>query len=61
MPTADRPVGGFAKSPAWDVTASAISRDAYNSVVLQNLVWPGTPRSTFENCCARIEELRSLL
>ena len=61
MPTADRPAGGFAKSPAWDLASSAIARSAYDSVVLRNLVWPGAPRSTFENCCARIEELRQLL
>lgn len=61
MPTAERPAGGFADSPAWDLTSNAIARNAYDSVVLRNLVWPGAPRSTFEDCCARIKELRSLL
>lgn len=61
MPTADRPAGGFVQSPAWDLASSAIARGAYESAVLRNLVWPGAPRSTFEDCCARINELRQLL
>lgn len=61
MPTAERPAGGFAASPAWDAASNAVARDAYETVVLRNLVWPGAPRSSFVECCARISELRSLL
>jgi hypothetical protein len=61
MPTADRPSVGFSESAAWDVTSSAIARDAYDFVVLRNLVWPGAPRSTFDDCCTRVAELHTLL
>ncbi len=61
MPTADRPSGGFAQSPAWDPATSTVARYVYESVVLRNLVWPGAPRSTFDDCCDRVKELRQLL
>lgn len=61
LPTADRPKGGFAASPAWDPSASRDAADAYHNVVLANLVWPGAPRSSFEECFARVRELAHLL
>jgi hypothetical protein len=61
LPTADRPTGGFAASPAWDPAAARIAASAYETIVLPNLVWPGAPASTFERCCERIHELARLL
>lgn len=46
MPTADRPAGGFAESPAWDLALNMVARRAYETTVLPNLVWPDAPRST---------------
>lgn len=54
LPTADRPRGGFATSPAWDPAVARVAGAAYETAVLPNLVWPGAPRSTFEECCARV-------
>jgi len=61
LPTAERPKGGFANSPAWNPTTARIAADTYEHIVLGNLVWPGAPRSTFEQCCARVHELATLL
>lgn len=57
LPTADRPKGGFAASPAWDPAVARIAGTAYERAVLPNLVWPGAPRSTFEECCERVADL----
>lgn len=61
MPTADRPSGGFGSSPAWHQASTRVAADAYKNTVLRSLVWPNAPRSTFEQCCARIQELAGLL
>lgn len=61
LPTADRPKGGFAASPAWDPEQSRVAADAYHDIVLASLVWPQAARSSFEECCARIHELAHLL
>ncbi len=61
LPTADRPKGGFAASPAWDITASRVAASAYSDLVLPSLVWPGAPHSTFDECCIRVQELSTLL
>lgn len=61
LPTADRPKGGFATSPAWDPAASPVAAAAYHDVVLTNLVWPGAPRSSFRECCTRVHEIAQLL
>jgi predicted nucleotidyltransferase component of viral defense system len=61
LPTADRPKGGFAASPAWNPEAAQVAGRAYEHTVLPNLVWPGAPRSTFDECCARVHELADLL
>lgn len=61
LPTADRPKGGFASSPAWDRSASRVAADAYNSLVLTTLVWPGAPRSSFDECCQRVHNLAAAL
>ena len=61
LPTAERPKGGFANSPAWNPTTARIAADTYEHIVLGNLVWPGAPRSTFEQCCTRVHELATLM
>jgi hypothetical protein len=61
LPTADRPKGGFATSPAWDPAQAAIAMRAYTSTVLPNLVWPNSPTSTFEECCKKIHDLVRIL
>lgn len=61
LPTADRPRGGFAASPAWDPAAARIASRAYETTVLPNLVWPGALRSTFEQCCQCVHQLARLL
>jgi Nucleotidyl transferase AbiEii toxin, Type IV TA system len=38
LPTADRPKGGFATSPAWDPTQATIAKRAYTSTVIPNLI-----------------------
>lgn len=44
-----------------DAASNAVARDAYEAVVLRNLVWPGAPRSCFAERCARSNDLRPLL
>jgi predicted nucleotidyltransferase component of viral defense system len=61
LPTADRPKGGFAASPAWDPSASRIASKAYTEIVLPSLVWPNAARSSFVECCARVADLAALL
>ncbi len=45
-----RPPNGFAASPAFELTATRSARDAFESVVLDQLVWPRAPRPSFEDC-----------
>jgi hypothetical protein len=61
LPTADRPRGGFAASPAWDPSASQIAGDAYENLVLRNLVWPDAPSASFEECCGRVRAVAEIL
>lgn len=61
LPTADRPKGGFASSPAWDPSASRVAADAYGGIVLTTLIWPEAPRSSFAECCERVNDLAAVL
>jgi hypothetical protein len=61
LPTADRPRGGFATSPAWDPTVASVASTAYTNVVVPSLLWPQATRSTFHECCMRVRDLASLL
>jgi hypothetical protein len=61
LPTADRPKGGFAASPAWDPRQATIAIRAYTSTVLPNLVWPNSPTSTFEECCNTVRAMAAIL
>ena len=59
LPTADRPVDGFASSPAWNPNTAA-AKEGYDTA-LRQLVWSGAPRSTFEECCRLTHNLRDKL
>ncbi len=59
LPTADRPHGGFATSPAWN-PATRTATTAYTTVI-QQLIWPGAPTSTFDECCELVHERADIL
>lgn len=59
LPTTDRPVDGFATSPAWNPKTPA-TKESYDAAV-QQLIWPGAPKSTFEECCHLVHDLRAKL
>lgn len=59
LPTASRPAAGFASSPAWNPKTN-VAEQAYN-IVLQQLIWPGASKSTFEECCSLVHKLRDKL
>lgn len=61
LPTADRPKGGFAAISAWDPAASHVAAAAFKNIVLPNLVWPGAPFATFDECCERLQEVSEIL
>ena len=60
LPTAMRPRDGFAASPAWDPSATNKAEAAYGAV-MDVLLWPDAPRSSFAECCHRVHELAELL
>ena len=60
LPTTMRPRDGFAESPAWDSSATNSAQAAY-STVMDELLWPDAPRSSFAECCHRVHELAELL
>ena len=59
LPSAERPGGGFAQSPAWASGQDEVEQ-SYNDV-LRLLVWPNAETSTFEECCKRVHALANLL
>lgn len=59
LPSAVRPAGGFARSPAWAPGQDEVEQSY--SDVLRLLVWPNAETSTFEECCERVHELADLL
>ena len=52
METSGRPPGGFASSSAFDPAKAQPARSAFESVVLDQLLWPAAARPSFEECCA---------
>ena len=56
-----RPSDGFAASPAFDLAAARAARSAFESVVLDQLVWPQAPRPSFEECCQVVRLYADLL
>jgi len=44
---------------AWN-SKHSVAANAYDNVI-QQLIWPGAPTSTFKQCCERIQRLSDLL
>ena len=51
LETSNRPLDGFAASPAFDPQSNKAAQSALEKVVLPELVWPATPQPTFAECC----------
>lgn len=53
LPSRGRPADGFAASEAFDPSApvNEPTHGAYDTVVLGSLLWEGSPRPSFEECC----------
>lgn len=60
-PATSRPDGGFASSPAFDLPLDADLAGTYETVVRQQLLWPGSPEPTLEDCCRQVQHHASLL
>lgn len=61
LTTTRRPRSGYADSPAFDAEGNEVARAAFNEVVIDQLVWPGAPTPTFEDCCAAVHDHAVLL
>lgn len=61
MDTSVRPLSGFASSPAFDPAISKPARAAYESIVLEQLLWPAAPQPSFEDCCAAVHNHAGVL
>ena len=61
LKTTARPADGFASSAAFDPMAAQPARSAFETTVLDQLVWPDAPRPTFEECCAMVNEHAAVL
>lgn len=61
MHTSPRPSAGFASSPAFDPAVSGPARSAFDSIVLDQLLWPSAPRPSFEDCCAAVHRHSGVL
>ena len=56
-----RPKGGFAASPAFDTARSEAVVEAFDSIVVGQLVWPSAPQPSFEECCAVVHHFADVL
>jgi predicted nucleotidyltransferase component of viral defense system len=56
LETSTRPVSGFATSPAFSAEHTEAAREAFDTVVLPQLVWPNAPYPSFDDCCAIVHE-----
>ena len=61
LATTRRPTGGFANSSAFDPVAAQAARIAFETIMLDQLVWRSAPRPTFEECCALVIANASVL
>ena len=59
--TGNRPSTGFAASPAFDPARAKPARSAFESIVLDQLLWPTATRPTLEDCCLAVHGHASLL
>lgn len=55
------PDGGFPNSPAFDHDANPEARQEYEEVVLRLLLWPDAEQPSFEDCCQKVKEHKSIL
>lgn len=60
-PVTSRPEGGFASSPAFNLPPDAGLATAYEMTVRRQLLWPGSPEPTLEDCCQQVQRHASLL
>ena len=60
-PATSRPEGGFAASPAFNLPSDAGVANAYEAIVRRQLLWPGSPEPTIEDCCQQVQLHASLL
>lgn len=56
-----RPANGFAASPAFDYRATGPARSVYESIVLDQLLWPEALRPSLEDCCGLVQSHADLL
>jgi len=61
METSNRPPEGFAASPAFDPAKAQHARSEFESVVLDQLLWPAAVRPSFEDCCAAVDRHADVL
>lgn len=61
METSNRPPAGLAASPAFDPAQAQPARSAFESIVLDQLLWPGAVRPSFEDCCLAVRGHASVL
>lgn len=61
LPSRGRPAEGFGASEAFDPSApvNEPTRGAYDTVVLGSLLWEGSPRPSFEECCDAVRAFPS--
>lgn len=56
LPTSIRPAAGFATSRAFDLAGAEPARAAFDTIVIDQLVWPDAPRPTLDDCCTVVQE-----
>lgn len=61
LPFTDRPASGFASSPAFDPAKASSAADAYQSVVVPQLIWPGVTPPSFQECCETVQRSAELV
>lgn len=61
MVTSTRPPTGFAASPAFDPIKAQPVRSEFESVVLDQLLWPAAARPSLEDCCAAVHRHAEVL
>lgn len=61
LPFKERPLGGFATSPAFDPATATVALKAYRDVVVPQLIWPNIAAPTFEDCCSTVVRFQALL
>ena len=60
-PTSPRPELGFAQSSAFTPKTAAAIREDFETLVLQQFVWPNAEKPSVEECCSIVRESEHLL